>query len=763
MNRQSFVHFTLLTGALLWAGLAAAQTRAAIFFEDTEAPIKFAAADLKAALESNNLHVVDMKRTADIAASTAPVQIIVTTQRAFRGVPAVPSLHKEGYAVVKLATAGATRYWLIGNDEPGAMYAALDLADTVSIDKGLGKVVSKTLAKPSMAVRGIKFNVPLDDRNESYEDNKSSSAQHATVDVWDITFWQRFLDQMARNRLNTLSLWNRHPFPSMVEVPGYPLASVTGGVRRRTGYLGETKVDPDFNGGEPQYINALSIQQKIRHWQKVMKYARDRGVGVHVFTWNIETRGTGSMDFSDDPDDVDTKAYTFAAVKSLINTYPLLAGIGVTAGENFPDSASPEDREAWLWDTWGAAYNAALAEPQNSGRKLKFTHRYLQSAVDPIQNEFRKLTGYNDSKSSFGFSFKYAEAHMHSTVKPGYIKGKFDGIDPGKEVTLELRDDDIYALRWGDHAFAQALLKNAIERTDAPINGFLMGPDGYAWGREMIKRGVQPNTGPLFIDKRWFSFALWGGLGYNNSIGSNRFKRLFSAHFKNEPNVSTKELVHDALARVSRIIPMITRFYWGSLDLHWNPETSLGQRLDKDDVDPWEVTVYQGARYFADARWDPMAPGSQDEVGPWFQSIPEYVADGPVSDKLTPLDAAKSLEEDAKAGLDAVAPLVSTDAELEETIADIKAMAYLGYHYASKIRGAVALKSYEKTNQTDPQLRDEARLHLQAALDHWSNYASLYSSRYKSQGLGRLYTWADVNEIRKAVEADLALVGGITK
>jgi hypothetical protein len=760
MNRKGFLQFTLLAGALLWAGLAGAQTRAAIFFEDTKAPIKFAANDLKAALESNNLHVVDMKRTADIAASTAPVQIIVTTTRAFKGVPAVPSLHNEGYAVVKLATAGATQYWLIGNDEPGAMYAALDLADTVRIDKGLGKVVSETLAKPSMAVRGIKFNVPLDDRNPSYED-KSSAAQHATVDVWDLSFWKRFLDQMARSRLNTLSLWNRHPFPSMVEVPGYPLASVTGGVRRRTGYLGETKVDPDFNGGEPAYINSLTLQQKIQHWQKVMKYAKDRGVGVHVFTWNIQTNGTGSMDFSDDPDDQETKEYTFAAVKSLINTYPLLAGIGVTAGENFPDGADPDDREEWLWDTWGAAYNAALAEPQNIGRKLKLTHRLLQSDVDSIQNEFRKLTGYNDSESSFGFSFKYSQAHMHSTVKPGYIKGDFDDIDPGKEVTLELRDDDIYALRWGDHAFAQALLKNAIERTDAPINGFLMGPDGYAWGREMIQRDVAPNTGQLFIDKRWFSFALWGRLGYNNSLKAYRFKRLFSAHFKNEPNVTTKHSVHDALARVSKIIPLITRFYWGPLDFHWNPETSLGLRLNDDDFDPWDVTIYQGARYFADARWEPMEPNSEDEVGPWFQSIPDYVDDGPVSDKLTPLDAAQSLEEDAKAGLDAVASLVSADTELSETIADIKCMAYLGSHYASKIRGAVALKTYEKTDNT--QFRDEARLHLQAALDHWTNYASLYSSRYKPQGLGRLYTWADVNEIRKAVEADLALVGGITK
>ena len=35
-------------------------------------------------------------------------------------------------------------------------------------------------------------------------------------------FWREFLDEMARHRFNVLTLWNLHPFPSMVKVPEYP-------------------------------------------------------------------------------------------------------------------------------------------------------------------------------------------------------------------------------------------------------------------------------------------------------------------------------------------------------------------------------------------------------------------------------------------------------------------------------------------------------------------------------------------------------------
>jgi hypothetical protein len=40
--------------------------------------------------------------------------------------------------------------------------------------------------------------------------------------MWSMDFWREFLDEMARDRYDVLSLWNLHPFPSLVRVPEYP-------------------------------------------------------------------------------------------------------------------------------------------------------------------------------------------------------------------------------------------------------------------------------------------------------------------------------------------------------------------------------------------------------------------------------------------------------------------------------------------------------------------------------------------------------------
>ena len=37
-------------------------------------------------------------------------------------------------------------------------------------------------------------------------------------------FWTEFLDRMAENRYNLLSLWTLSPFPSLVQIPEYPEA-----------------------------------------------------------------------------------------------------------------------------------------------------------------------------------------------------------------------------------------------------------------------------------------------------------------------------------------------------------------------------------------------------------------------------------------------------------------------------------------------------------------------------------------------------------
>jgi hypothetical protein len=112
--------------------------------------------------------------------------------------------------------------------------------------------------------------------------------------MWNLAFWTRFLDEMARHRYNLLSLWSLSPFPSLVKVPEYPNVALAD-VKRKTGPLwdatlqGRGMYDPAW---ELETLAVMTIDEKIAFWRRVMEHARDRGIEVCLFTWNTFVYGT---------------------------------------------------------------------------------------------------------------------------------------------------------------------------------------------------------------------------------------------------------------------------------------------------------------------------------------------------------------------------------------------------------------------------------------------------------------------------------------
>ena len=248
---------------------------------------------------------------------------------------------RQGYAIQRVVDGAATNWWVIGQDAPGAMYGGLELAEAVKLADGLAGVTNRQ-TNPYLANRGIKFNIPLDARTPTYSEKTSPArmtSYHSNVtEMWSMDFWSRYLDQMARHRYNTLSLWSESPFPSLVRVPEYPntaLADVQGRVFNPTNSTWSTVTH-----------KTMTMDEKIAFWRQVMQYARDRGIDVYVFTWNIFVKGTENSGYglTTDPANATTKDWVRRATRTLFDTYPLLAGIGVTAGENMGESRATRGR-----------------------------------------------------------------------------------------------------------------------------------------------------------------------------------------------------------------------------------------------------------------------------------------------------------------------------------------------------------------------------------------------------------------------------------
>jgi hypothetical protein len=632
------------------------------------------------------------------------------------------SLRRRGQATVILAS-----------DPNGAMYGGLDLAEAIRL--GTFASLADTDRQPHIARRGIKFNIPLDARTPSYSDN-ATAAQANIPEMWSLDFWHDFLDEMARHRYNVISLWNLHPFPSIVKVPEYPDVALSD-VKRSLVPFDETFTFSGSDMARPSVLSKmetvkhLSIDGKVAFWREVMRYAKSRGIDVYWFTWNIFTFGAdGKYGITDAQDNQKTIDYFRASVRETVLTYPLLAGIGITAGEHMPILTGEFSREKWLWKTYGEGIRDALRlQPE---RKFNLIHRYHMTGQDEIFREFKDYPG------NFDLSFKYSIAHMYSIPNPPYIQGLLPNLPPGRRTWLTVRNDDVYSFRWGNSAYAREYIKN-IPGPDK-IAGFYMGPDGFIWGRDFLTR---ESTVPrqLVISKQWYSFLLWGRLSYDPDLPDQHLETILARHF---PTVQVSQL-SEAWSSASMVFPLITRFFWGDIDLRWFPEACISHPRHRG---------YYTVRDFVGGS---TAPGSGVlAIIDWRQ---RKLAGAPM-DGVTPLEIASQLEESARKGLGALPALraAATDStgELAATLTDIEAMSLLARYYSLKIRAAAALSLFDAP-PNDPTHQQEAVKLLQQAVEVWREYARVYTSQYHQPVLYNRVGFVDLPGLTARAQDDVRL------
>jgi hypothetical protein len=629
---------------------------------------------------------------------------------------------------------------VIGSDANGAMYGGLEVAEYVK----LGLPIITVKRSPFVKKRGVKFNIPLDARSPSYDDS-GDAAQNNIQTVWDFKFWKAYLDDMARNRYNVLSLWNAHPYPSIIKVNEYPEVALDDvyriGVDLKPEFKKSGKSGPwgseGININKPgvlKLVKKMNIDEKISHWQQVFQYAGDRGIEIYLFHWNVFTFGaTGKHGITNDQSNPITNNYLRKSVRQALLTYPQIKGIGVTAGENADNNIEGEySIENFLFNTYGKAImDVRKLQPD---RKVRFIFRQHQSGLGPI------TTAFSDFPDEFDTSFKYAIGHMYSMRRPQLLeqRGFIKDIKEYKvNCWLNLRNDDIFVLRWGSPDFVREYIQRMPHDV---IPGFYMGSDGYVWGREFISKNPEM-AGKLEIDKHWYQFKQWGQLAYTPELGRDYWEATLKHRF---PSVSA-QLLYDAWAATSEIIPHVNTATFAPNDAEISPEGCIGFRGGFLTVDD----------YYLSPIFSPM-------VGSGIISIPDWAkafAAQKIPEGITPLQVADQLDEYAGIAITDLLELrkqIGDNVELQETLNDIESMAYLGRYYADKMRGAAKLAVFREDIQ-QKQFNAQAVSHLKDAVDEWRSYAAIASSQYKTQLLARS-DFLDWNSILKEVEKEVVSV-----
>lgn len=717
---------------LLLTALAGTAFSANVRPDSTTPQAAFASKEIQRALQAKGL--TRNKPTIVLAACT-DTHIIAQMKSA--GAAPSPDLKPEGFSIRTTSKNGNTTHWVIGADPAGLMYGGLELAELIKTH-GPGEIKDVD-QNPYMAMRGTKFNCPLDARSPSYTD-LCDAGQKNIVEMWNFDFWKDYIDALARYRYNYISLWSLHPFPSLVKVPGYEDIALRD-VKRSTV---DWKENYDLNGtgfDAPEILDNLetlkkmTIEDKIAFWQKVMRYGKDRNVDFYFVTWNIFTNGTyGKYGITDSIENKTTTDYFRKSVEQMFLTYPDLAGIGLTTGENMP-GANFQQKEDWAFATYAQGMlDAAKKQP---GRKFRFIHRQHQTGAKDIARTFAPLIDHPDI--DFVFSFKYAKAHVYSSTTQPYHQDFVKDIGDMKTIWT-LRNDDIYYFRWGSPDFVRQFIKNIPYDVS---QGFYLGSDQYVWGREFLSN--EPETPrQIEVAKHWYHWMIWGRLGYNPDISNERFIDILQNRY---PQVAAKDLFN-AWQNASMVYPKTTGFHWGSLDFQWYIEAC------KSRPGPAQTTTG-----FHDVnRFITLGPNA----GTDYISIPDYVKSviaGTKPTGTTPIENADQIQAYADNALRILKGISHNgNKELRLTIGDIRTIAWMGKYYAHKIRGATELALFR---ETDKKTHQQAAIEeLQKAAACWRLYASEALTQYDNPLWTNRVGHCDWRDLFNQVLHDVEIAGG---
>ena len=218
--------FIILLAALILSSCSA-DKEINIFFDESIPQHEFAATDVKTALESHGF-VVGLKSLSELSQKHEGQKVVITLKSDESVIDLlslengeqidVESIGEQGFALHTTKSKGKS-FWAIGGDGAGGMYGGLQIAENISFD-GLNQDIIDE-QKPYIKKRGIKFNIPLDERVPSF-DSDGDQDKSTIKDMWDMSFWKEYLDDLARYRYNTLSYWTKHPFTAMIKLEEYP-------------------------------------------------------------------------------------------------------------------------------------------------------------------------------------------------------------------------------------------------------------------------------------------------------------------------------------------------------------------------------------------------------------------------------------------------------------------------------------------------------------------------------------------------------------
>ncbi|MBE6935452.1 MAG: hypothetical protein E7458_03010 [Ruminococcaceae bacterium] len=642
-------------------------------------PIHFGMRKFRAALDRAGIRSTILRR--DEFVGDESVRALVLTFAGFRAASTLPG---ESYQIRVRDQA----IYLNASDRVGAMYGLLELAEIIDLE-GYDAITDRD-GTPFLEKRGIKFNWPYEPFGEGdpFEKNEKT--------VLDIEFWRDYIDFLAENRYNLLSIWSMNPFEMMFRVPKYPEATPYSDVE-----LERFRTVFDF----------------------IFTHAKNRGIATYLITWNLRitpaiARGLGLPEQTAIPNsnrfrqglrqqEPLIRDYFREAIKTLIRTYPNLTGLGTSNSEELIGNSA--ETEEWVADTY-------LKAIQELNVPLPFIHRTNMSNGQVAKRMFIEKYPGKDKL----ISWKYSNAHMYSHPRPQFeeLWGAWKDMNVEESrVIYTVRNDDFQTLRGCDPEFIAEYIRGMKK---SYVAGFYWGADGYVWAGDFQHVPHKHMEWKYDFERHFLQFATLGRLGYNPELPREHFLRVCLRRY----GAVCGDLVLRGLELGVRTICAVTRLHWVDYDFQWHPESCM------------TTFGFHTVQHFIDT---PAMPGSgtigvMDTAKRILRGEENEAEDARRVIEIVGHNA-RELAEVAEALDQAIEPEYR-GGDLACCLEDIRAWCLLSAYYEKKIRAALQLAVFQLSG--DEEQKELAVRELSEAVKPWQRLAEVWAAHYMPYQMARV-------------------------
>ena len=627
----------------------------------------------------------------------------------------------EGYTICK----DKKGFAVSGNDATGVIYGCVELADRIRQKGSLD--IEPTTETPGMVMRGTCIGLQKTVYLPGHAVYEYPYTPENFPWFYDKQEWIKYLDMLVENKMNSLYLWNGHPFASLVKLKDYPFA---------------LEVDEETFKKNEEIFSFLTHE------------ADRRGIWVIQMFYNIIL----SKPFADHyglktqdrhrPITPLISDYTRKSIAAFIEKYPNV-GLLVCLGEAM---ATIEDDVTWMKETIIPGIKDGLKRLEVRGERLKNT------AIPPVVLRSHDTDGPLVLKESLPlypniYTMSKYTGESLTTYEPG---GPWGETHRQLAEAAPVHIDNVHILanlepwRWSSPTFIEKTVQ-AMHRVHHS-KGLHLYPQASYWDWPYTADKLPNGERLKQLDRDWMWYKAWGRYAWNDQRGEDKayWKQVLAEYYGISEEAAGYLL--NAYDEVGEIAPKLLRRFGIT---EGNRQTLLLGMTMAQLVNPYKFTIY---------------PGFYESCGPQGEKLIEYVEKewkGEQHVGELPIDIVNQCVEHQRKAIEALNAIVNEKPlrhadEYERFRNDVICYSLFAQSFRDKVLAAQQVLNYKWSKEMKfldaavPLL--EKSMHAWNLLAQWADSIYLYANSMQTAQRripvggdnGKMKTWSELAIVYQA-------------